>query len=340
VRTRPPDLDEAEVIAAVAKGWAIDARAAVHLPVGGGGHHWRLTDRRGRSLFVTVDDLDDKDWMADTREAVFDGLGRALGTAASLQTNANLSFVAASIPSIDNSVLQRLGSRYALSVYPFLVGQSYSFGPHVDAWRRRQVLDMVIQLHGATATVAHDARRHELGFAGRRDLQVALQDPDQPWEGGPFAEAARALIARHVSALAELVRGFDRLVVATSRTRSDHVITHGEPHAGNVMSVDGRLVLIDWDTVALGPPERDMWMVASDSGEEIARYHEATGRQLDPAAMSLYRLRWYLDDVASAVRLFCRPHQRTEDTQRWWEGLAPRLEQLPRWQEALAGLIP
>jgi hypothetical protein len=45
----------------------------------------------------------------------------------------------------------------------------------------------------------------------------------------------------------------------------------------------------------------------------------------------LYRLRWYLDDLASAIRLFRNSHLDTADTRRWWHGLVPRLEQLPVW---------
>jgi spectinomycin phosphotransferase len=261
-----------------------------------------------------------------------------LGTAVALRDDAALDFVAAPIPSIDGEVVRRLGSRYAIAVYPFLVGQSFPFGPHNDPDRRREVLDMVIQIHGATAIAARLARFHEPTFGGRQDLEVVLDGPNRPWGRGPFTNEARALVARHAAGLAEVVRGFDRLVGVVSEERSDPVMTHGEPHAGNVMAVDGRLVLIDWDTVALGPPERDLWMVASD-GNEIARYCQATGRHVGPTAMTLYRLRWYLDDVASAVRMFRHDHQRTEDTQRWWEGLTPRLDQLPEWMETLTNLL-
>ena len=38
-------------------------------------------------------------------------------------------------------------------------------------------------------------------------------------------------------------------------------MTHGEPHAGNVMRTDEGRLLVDWDTVALAPPERDLWML-------------------------------------------------------------------------------
>lgn len=100
------------------------------------------------------------------------------------------------------------------------------------------------------------------------------------------------------------------------------------------MSVAGRLVLIDWDTAALAPPERDVSLIAT-TGEDIGRYQKAAGRALDPGVIALYRLRWYLDDLASAVRLFRNRHACTAGTRRWLAGLAPQLRQLPEWLSLL-----
>jgi hypothetical protein len=49
----------------------------------------------------------------------------------------------------------------------------------------------------------------------------------------------------------------------------------------------------------------------------------------------LYRLRWYLDDLASAIRMFRNHHRDTPDTRQWREGLAPRLGQLSHWLRLL-----
>jgi spectinomycin phosphotransferase len=65
-------------------------------------------------------------------------------------------------------------------------------------------------------------------------------------------------------------------------------------------------------------------------------YHwKATGRGLDPAVLTLYRLRWYLDDLASAIRLFRNRHRDTPDTRQWRDGLAPMLEQAGNWLDLL-----
>src|SRR5581483_1758475 len=52
------------------------------------------------------------------------------------------------------------------------------------------------------------------------------------------------------------------------------------------------------------PRHRDVALIATAAGEGTARYQQAAGRDLDPAVITLYRARWYLDDLASAIRMF------------------------------------
>ena len=101
----------------------------------------------------------------------------------------------------------------------------------------------------------------------------------------------------------------------------DLVITHGEPHPGNVMRVGARRMLIDWDTVGLAPPERDLWLVMGEAGEGSRRYAQLTGRAVDPAALALYRLRWALDDISAFVNRLRSEHRRTADAEHAWLGL-------------------
>ena len=100
------------------------------------------------------------------------------------------------------------------------------------------------------------------------------------------------------------------------------VITHGEPHPGNIMRSASRLLLIDWDTAGLALPERDLWLAAGDDVRAADRYAELTGRRVSGAAMDLYRLRWSLDyDIALFVGDFRGPHEQDEDTELAWAGL-------------------
>lgn len=305
-----------------------------YLPEGGGSHHWQLTSEEGGLHFVTVDDLDDKPWLPGGPDSVFGGLRRALTTAAVLR-EAGLDFAVAPIPDSDGELVRRLDDRYAVSVFPFVTGRSYSFGTHDDPWLRGRALEIIAELHQATEVVRDVAGRHVPDFGYRDDLGGFLADPDRPWDGGPFSGSAHAVLAARAPDLARLVEGFDRLVAVTAPARADPVITHGEPHPGNLMLADGKVLLIDWDTSALGPPERDMSLIAGSGAAEIDRYCQLSGRELDPAGLTLYRLRWYLDDIASAVSMFRNRHRDTADTRRWRDSLRPQLAKLPGWLDRL-----
>lgn len=332
MRSLPADLAPERLYQVLADGWRIRSASLEYVPEGGGAYHWKVTDQRGEKCFVTVDDLDDKDWLGQTRQAVIEGLGRALSTAAALGRDAGLEFVVAPLATSGGGEhLRRLDDRYTVSVFPYLAGRSHPFGPYRDERLRDKALDMIAALHKSTPAVRDRAPRHVPSFTGRGDLDAFLLDPGVPWDGGPFSEPARDLLVPCTGDVAQLTRRFDHLVDLTAAARAHEVITHGEPHPANLMSTDGRLHLIDWDTVALAPPERDLSLIVAASGEGIDRYQKATGHAVEPAVITLYQVRWYLDDLASAVRMFRNRHRDTTDTRRWWNGLAPRLEQLPRW---------
>jgi spectinomycin phosphotransferase len=319
---------------ALARGWQLRAASMEYLPEGGGGHHWVVAGEDGRRHFVTVDDLDGKDWLGGTRDEVLAGLRRALGTAAALRRAAGLEFVVAPVPALDGEPLSRLGGRYAVSVFPFLAGRSHPFDGYRDGQLRQQALELVAALHQSTAAVRGLAPDHVLGFSGRGELEAFFRDPARPWDGGPFSQAAHRMAAARAAGIARITAGFDRLADATAGARSDAVITHGEPHPANLMSVDGRLALIDWDTVGLAPPERDVALIAAGPAD-TGHYELVAGRELDPAVLTLYRLRWYLDDLASSVRMFRNRHRDTADTRLWLQGLPSWLEQLPHWLDLL-----
>jgi Ser/Thr protein kinase RdoA (MazF antagonist) len=308
MQDRPAELPEGELLAACRAGWALDVVGIEYLPVGAGSYHWSVTDSQGGAWFVKVDDVG--------RDDGFDQLARSFETALTLRRDAGLDFVLAPVPAGDGAVLQRLSSRYALSVFPMIAGSAGHFGAH----RREDLPEMAVllaRLHLATPAVAHLAPRADLRLPGRDRLDEALGDLDRPWIAGPHAEPARKLLATHAARVRRWLANFDRLVDEVGDLR---VVTHGEPHPGNVMGTPAGTRLIDWGTVQLAPPERDLWMLTSaftslvgpgdggDDNEVLARYTEAGGRPVTPAGIALYRQWWVLADVAAFVDDLRRPH--------------------------------
>ncbi len=340
MRDRPAGIAERDLVRVLADGWGIRATALRYAPVGGGSYHWVVTGDQGEQRFVTVDDLDDKGWLGRTRPAVFAGLRAAMDAAVTLRREAGLKFVVAPVPALDGQTLQPLGGSHAIAVFPFLRGAAGRWGEALSAPDRDELVAMLAALH-RTDPGAVRLPRSEIGLSWRGDLEAALRELGRPWRGGPFAELARALLAGAAGPVRRQLDALDRWAGGAAAA-GDTVITHGEPHPGNVIRLGAApagqpggptpardpIMLVDWDTVGLASPERDLWMLASETGDELRRYTELAGRPVDRTALELYRLRWALDDISCFVRDLRAPHRRTADTEHACQSLELSIAQI------------
>ncbi len=324
MKAAPRDLDETELASSLLEGWGLKVVGVEYVAVGGGSYHWRAHDETGGRHWVTADDLDHKGYLGETRDSAFDGLRCALDTAIGLR-RAGLEFVVAPVPTPAGETARRLGARYAVALYPFVEGSSRQFGVRLLPEEADELVDALVRLHRATPSVATVARPASLQPSERGSLERALRDLDREWVGGPFSEPARALVASHADGVRRLLQTFDHLAEQAA-SGAKPFVTHGEPHPGNLLNVDGHLRLVDWDTAALAPPERDLWMLDTGDRDELRRYAQATGRHVDDAAVRLYRLRWRLDDISIFVQQFRSTHEQTEDTEHAWRSLVRSME--------------
>ncbi|MFB9837880.1 aminoglycoside phosphotransferase family protein [Actinoallomurus acaciae] len=320
MRTRPKDLDEERLLRALGE-WGVGAASLEYAPVGFGDHHWIAVDDRGDKWFVTVADLALKG--EQDAHAALRSLRRAMDTAAALRDEGHLDFVVAPLR-LAGETVRRVGPRYAVSVFPFLDGASGDFDRPWTASERGAVLELLAALHRQAPPAA--APVLDLGLSMRDLLRSALDDAIR-WVPGPFTEPTRSLLAGHAPAIRRRMEEFDRLVEDLRRGDGAPVLTHGEPHPGNLLSRDGGHLLVDWDTVGLAPPERDLWSVV-ESPEDLERYAEAAGRTVDASALALYRLRWDLEEVSIYIDWFRAPHDRSADTEEAWQGLQESVAQL------------
>src|SRR5437588_912562 len=317
----PDGLEGTTVVHALRDAWAFDVDVAEYAAVGGGSYHWQVTDGAGARAFVTVDDLDQKAWLGDNRDAAFDGLRRAFDTSLALR-DAGLSFVVAPIPTLDGKSLHRLDSRYTIALFPFVEGEAGRFGFYEDDPEgRRAVVTMLAELHKATPAACSTVRTAGLELPGRHHLEAALMELNEAWSGGPLSEPARKAVGDSASELAELLSLADRLSADAQKRVGGWVVTHGEPQAANVMLPGEAPLLGDWDTVALAPPERDLWMPVVGGTDAAEIYVLATGTQLDATALNFFRLTWDLKDLAEYLNVLRSPHRENEDTVRQFQAL-------------------
>jgi spectinomycin phosphotransferase len=339
VHTESPDLDCAALVA-VLRGWELQVTSLRYLPVGAGSHHYLATDTEGRRWFVTVDELLVKlfgmmgptfvPWLEVDLDAGYEVLDRAFQTVAALRA-AGLEFVHAPITRPDGAVLTRLGD-FAVSVFPYI--DDISDEPMPD--RRHRLLSALGELHAATGVVPQGLpQRDTLTVPLRPRFLAALDDLRRPWDTGPYGEPARLLLESRADAIRDLFRRCDEVGDAVRAADRPWVVTHGQVHELNVVRThDGRLLLVDWDCVAVAPRERDLgtWENELDprTEDDWAAYTAAgEPRDIDRTAAELYALVGLLWTICADTELFRSPHVDSGDTRHEWRNLEHALAQVP-----------
>jgi spectinomycin phosphotransferase len=322
VKEQPSRVDQRELARILLEQWGLAPGRLCHLRLGFGDHHWELTDVAGGRWFVTVAELAGG-WRGTGPAAGYADLRAAMETVTAL-SRAGLEFAVAPVPSVGGQALAPLGDGYAVTVFPYIEGAAGDFGDELPERDRLALIGILARLHGATPLARRTAPARSPRPASRAALEAALGELGEPWSGGPYSEPTRQLLARHTTRLGRALARFDELVHAAAGS-GPAVITHGEPHPGNVMRGAGGLLLIDWDTAGLALPERDLWLVAGDDARAADCYAELAGRRVSGAAMDLYRLRWSLDDIALFVRDIRSPHEQDEDSELAWTGLTEEM---------------
>ena len=198
VKSPPDDFDDSRLLPSLAEGWGIESRSAEYLTVGFGSYHWLVTDTTGRRLFVTVDDLRQKEWLGNTPEVALGGLRNAFDAALSLRDEGGLDFVIAPLPTARGETVRRIGMRHAVAVFPFISGRPGHFGDDDSPAERAEVAGLLAKLHRPASAAPRSAVRREPGITARDALEEALADVNHPWSGGPFSEPTRDWLARNV----------------------------------------------------------------------------------------------------------------------------------------------
>lgn len=326
--SRPPAIQDETLLASLREGWGLDGVAADYLAVGFGSHHWRLTAADGTRRFATVDDLGCKSFLGLDPDTAFDALSRAFTTAQALQQTMN--WVLGPISDVHGGVLRRLDAAHSIAVFPYVDGTAAE--EYASDAERSSVVHLLVQLHRTGDPIKALARAETYLLPNRAGLEAALRDLDDDWTGGPYSRHAQALLHEHAGGVQRLLRDYDRLVRSAEGSTAGWTLTHGEPHSANVLRTGNGLRLIDWDTLLVAPPERDLWMLVSNASDGVAlQYSQLTGHRVNADLLRLYALWWDLSEIGGYITHFNGPHADNRDAEESWQNLRLFIDADRRW---------
>ncbi|MBL1077218.1 aminoglycoside phosphotransferase [Nocardia sp. 2] len=300
--TRPAFIGDEAIAHAVATHWLREVSDIRYLPWGFGAHHWRVVSA-GTTVFVTLDQLGPRH-TATSLEAAYAG-------AAALAA-AGLDVVCAPLPARSGQFTVDVGVG-AVSVTPWLWGSTPT---EAQARAPQHVRDVVLALDALHRAVPPEGLRFWTpqvgpGFADELRARTA-----EPWTSGPLAERARLAMAGRIDAIQHWTDRYLELADAAYSRRDTWVPTHGEPHNDNQVVTAAGVRLVDWESLALAPRERDYADLLNVAHDQL---------HPDPQMVELFALDWRISEIAEYARWFAAPHRGTEDDHTALGGLLEEL---------------
>lgn len=284
------------------RGWNMRLVELEYRRIGYGSYHWFVAAGDGSRWFVTLDAVDGP-FAARHAYAV----ARRLA-------DEGLEFVRAPHPATNGDVVVDVGE-WLLSVWPWIDGRSTQSGDHASAPDLAATLRCVRRLHDFAGIDPVPELVEDWELSGRAKLQELLSDAD--WRSGPYSGEAQTLVVGSADRIWRELGQYDKHVEALMAAGTEFVVTHGEPHAGNVVHAEDGPALIDWDTLRWAPKERDLWSLV-----ELAGWRDGYGDgPISPDAVAVYRLQWKLSEIADFAQLLARANQRSPDADVAMRGL-------------------
>ena len=303
MREPPTFVGDAEVLAVVADGWLAALDTVEYLPVGFGAHHWVAKQAGAARLFVTLDGLGRRH-TAHSLEAAYAG--------AAALASGGLEFVLAPIASRSGRFITPLAG-HAVSCTPWLDGVVAGTGPIEDPGLARKTAAALARLHAAELDRPIPTWRPLVG----PDLADTLAGLARTrWSAGPYGEPARAAVRRRLPAIGDWTAAYHQL--ADQARSRPWVPTHGEPHTANQLITTDGVLLVDWESLARAPRERDLRpLVDSGHADLVAP---------DWAMIEMFDLEWRLDEISGYATWFEAPHAGSADDRIAFQGLMGELD--------------
>jgi spectinomycin phosphotransferase len=296
-----PEIDERQLLAAVAAGYGLQAAQLRFLPLGVDVQTavYRLTTEAGAAYFLKL------------RLGPFDPLAVALPQYLSTQ---GLRAVIAPLPGRSGRGWERLGA-HTLILYPFIDGQDgYQQALTPAQWRdfgaavraiHNLALPPEIQGQLPAETYAPTWRERVRGFQAQAEANTFTD---------PVAERLAAFMRANRAVISRLVGRAEALAQALRERSLELTLCHADLHAGNLLLAEaGALYIVDWDAPALAPKERDLALIggcpAWGAPAQADWFYQGYGpAAVDRQALAYYRCERAVQDIAA----FCEQLLLTE----------------------------
>ena len=217
-----------------------------------------------------------------------------------------ISQIIAPIATYDGRIWASL-DRFAVTLSPFVNGRDgFSVELSDEQW---------VELGRALKRIHHaelpyeieDYLRNETFSNYWRDQVRAYQQMLTGTFSDPISAQLAELMRHRRAVVDELLCRSGQLADEMRSRSSAFVLCHADLHGGNILiDSQGRLFIVDWDTVILAPKERDLMFIGAGIGKGwddprgSERFYQGYGEtDIDPVGIAYYRYERIVEDVSA-----------------------------------------
>ena len=235
-----------------------------------------------------------------------------------------LEFVLPALPTHDGEYRPAIPP-FAAALFPLLPGPSGWEQP-LDEEEWREAARLIARLHNT---------RPPLGLAPCDPLPLPfaptlrqLLDGEYPEPRTNLQRQAQSLLARERS---EVATALDALLAEAQQFREspgERVLVHGDPNLANlVRDASGRLRLIDWSVMQVGPPERDLFFFTGPRFPAVLQEYRQVRPEGSPRAplFRFYLYHWALQEIADYASRLLLDHVEGIEAEHSWRELCDYL---------------
>lgn len=196
---------------------------------------------------------------------------------------------------------------YKVILYPFVVGKDGYERPLTDLqWTEFGTALKQLHTIPLPTSLTQPLKREIFSPHWRETVRHFLQRMEQDTFAEPVAAAMAAFLQSKKEETLALVERTEQLAQLLLNEAAPFILCHADIHVWNLLiSDEGRLYMVDWDTLILAPKERDLMFVGSGLGgngrspqEETNLFYQGYGQtSVNPIGLAYYRYERIIEDI-------------------------------------------
>lgn len=216
--------------------------------------------------------------------------------------------------------------QYMVTVYPFIDGETIEPDHQTNAYVSG-FASLLGRFHTHSSVLPFPLPVETFENPDEEPILQALRTLGTAGDrSSPTQDRVRHLLGKQHADIVAALETMRQLIADIGRLHLDHVLIHGDPNWENVL-IDraGVFHLLDWDDLALGPPEHDLVFFSNRPPERFEAFLRQYLLSHGPARLHLavFAYYWYRDYTGqiAAYVLRLRDHllNSTDDEQVWAE---------------------